>query len=658
MSFNSKMFYVWEIRFNLGGSSLKTKRPSNLGAKRFGRRNLAFLLADIVIVNLVYFVTTITYWIFRTDAALIRQLALRIPYVTLAYILCYAIFRVYQTAWRYAGLADMLKYFVSAGVGTCGVWVCDYILMKINRHLIANGTASTLYFNVLPRAVYLDSLLIIILCCLTMRLASRSYLMFKHERNRKMHLAEMKQILIIGAGEAGTSLIRDFENNSYKFGNPAALIDDDKSKIGLLVNGVPVVGNCDDIEKVCADYSIDEIIFCIPSITDDRKREILNCAIKTGIPVKIAPDIADLENSKISYKEMRSVDILDLLSRPEIKLNPDVCKYVTGKTVLVTGGGGSIGSELCRQIARYNPEKIVIFDIYENNAYALKNSLDRHYFGNPKIEIRIGSVREYARLKEIFEEFHPSSVFHAAAHKHVPLMEESPYEAIKNNVLGTYNTAKCANEYGVDNFVLLSTDKAVNPTNVMGATKRCCELIIQHFSKISTHTKFAAVRFGNVLGSNGSVIPLFKEQLKNGGPLTVTHPDITRYFMTIPEAAQLVVQAGGLAKGGEIFVLDMGEPVKIVSLAEKLIKLSGFEPYVDIDIQFTGLRPGEKLYEELILPSEKDGMRKTENNKIFITAPTDFDDDALIEHINSIPTMDPSKARDFLKELVPNFKED
>lgn len=658
MSFNSKMFYVWEIRFNLGGSSLKTKKPRNLGVKRFGRRNIAFLLADIVIVNLVYFVTTITYWIFRTDAALIRQLALRIPYVTLAYILCYAIFRVYQTAWRYAGLADMLKYFVSAGVGTCGVWVCDYILMKINRHLIANGTASTLYFNVLPRAVYLDSLLIIILCCLTMRLASRSYLMFKHERNRKMHLAEMKQILIIGAGEAGTSLIRDFENNSYKFGNPAALIDDDKSKIGLLVNGVPVVGNCDDIERVCADYSIDEIIFCIPSITDDRKREILNGAIKTGIPVKIAPDIADLENSKISYKEMRSVDILDLLSRPEIKLNPDVCKYVTGKTVLVTGGGGSIGSELCRQIARYNPEKIVIFDIYENNAYALKNSLDRHYFGNPKIEIRIGSVREYARLKEIFEEFHPSSVFHAAAHKHVPLMEESPYEAIKNNVLGTYNTAKCANEYGVDNFVLLSTDKAVNPTNVMGATKRCCELIIQHFSKISTHTKFAAVRFGNVLGSNGSVIPLFKEQLKNGGPLTVTHPDITRYFMTIPEAAQLVVQAGGLAKGGEIFVLDMGEPVKIVSLAEKLIKLSGFEPYVDIDIQFTGLRPGEKLYEELILPSEKDGMRKTENNKIFITAPTDFDDDALIEHINSIPTMDPSKARDFLKELVPNFKED
>ncbi|MEG0545911.1 MAG: UDP-N-acetylglucosamine 4,6-dehydratase family protein, partial [Oscillospiraceae bacterium] len=322
---------------------------------------------------------------------------------------------------------------------------------------------------------------------------------------------------------------------------------------------------------------------------------------------------------------------------------------------LVTGGGGSIGSELCRQISKYSPEKIVIFDIYENNAYALKNSLDLQYYGTPQIEIRIGSVRELRRLSEVFEEFHPSSVFHAAAHKHVPLMEDSPYEAIKNNILGTYNTAFCANEFGVENFVLLSTDKAVNPTNVMGATKRTCELVVQYFSKITKGTKFAAVRFGNVLGSNGSVIPLFKEQLENGGPLTVTHPDITRYFMTIPEAAQLVVQAGGLANGGEIFVLDMGEPVKIVSLAEKLIKLSGFEPYIDIDIQFTGLRPGEKLYEELMLKKEKDELRKTSNDKIFITPPLDFDSEYLISHINSIDDLDPNEARRFLKELVPNF---
>lgn len=636
---------------------MKTGEPKKHGIRKLGRKNTVFLFTDIITVNLIYFATTVSYWVFIPDSSLVKQLALRIPYVTLVYILIYAMFKIYNMAWRYAGLSEMFKYFVSTALATCGVWLCDYALMKSNKQLIDNGVVSKLWFNVLPRWVYVMSMLMIMFLCLAIRLASRYYLMLKHEKSRKQHLGELKQILIIGAGEAGTSLVRDFQKNSYKFGNPVALVDDDKSKLGLLINGTPVVGSCDDIEKVCVNYSIDEIIFCIPSIADARKREILDYAVKTGLSVKIAPDIADLESSEISYKEMRSIDILDLLSRPEIKLNPDVCKYVTDRTVLVTGGGGSIGSELCRQIARYNPEKIVIFDIYENNAYALKNSLDLHYFGNPKIEIRIGSVREYARLKEVFEEFHPSSVFHAAAHKHVPLMEDSPYEAIKNNVLGTYNTAKCADEYKVDNFVLLSTDKAVNPTNVMGATKRCCELIIQHFSKVSEHTKFAAVRFGNVLGSNGSVIPLFKEQLKKGGPLTVTHPDITRYFMTIPEAAQLVVQAGGLAKGGEIFVLDMGEPVKIVSLAEKLIKLSGFEPYVDIDIQFTGLRPGEKLYEELILPSEKDGMRKTENNKIFITAPTDFDDNVLIDHINAIPTMDPSGARDFLKELVPNFRE-
>ncbi|MDO4846588.1 MAG: nucleoside-diphosphate sugar epimerase/dehydratase [Clostridiaceae bacterium] len=643
-----------------------------LNKRRIGRRNLALLFVDIIVINVIYFLMIYFHWNFSMDRYEAIRLLVRIPYVTLFYILAYWLFRIYKTAWRYAGLYEIISFGSATVAGTGAVWITDYVLMKTNQYMYLSNpqlaenaksvlapTASRypLVFNVLPFSVYLDSMLIILFLCLVFRLAYRSYFLFKNEQSRRQHLSELKQILIIGAGEAGTGLLKDFQKNSYKFGNPVALVDDDKSKQGLAINGTPVVGTCDDIELVCKKYDIDEIIFCIPSISDERRREILDFAVKTGVSVKIAPDISSLDNaSDLTYKEMRSVDILDLLSRPEIKLNPDVCKYVTDKIVLVTGGGGSIGSELCRQIARYNPEKIVIFDIYENNAYELKNSLDLKYFGNPKIEIRIGSVREYERLKAVFEEFHPSSVFHAAAHKHVPLMEDSPYEAIKNNILGTYNTARCANEFGVDNFVLLSTDKAVNPTNVMGATKRCCELIIQHFSKISTHTKFAAVRFGNVLGSNGSVIPLFKEQLKKGGPLTVTHPDITRYFMTIPEAAQLVVQAGGLAKGGEIFVLDMGEPVKIVSLAEKLIRLSGFEPYVDIDIQFTGLRPGEKLYEELILPSEEEGMHKTENNKIFITAPTDFDDDALLEHINAIPTMNPDDARQFLKELVPNYK--
>ncbi len=623
---------------------------------RITKKNMMLLLVDFAVINIIYLAMVYIHWNFVMDFQLITRLLFRVPYVTFFYLILYSFFRIYKTAWRYAGLYEILKYGASTILSTCFVWTADYLLMKLNQYFIAQGSIKSLYFNVLPVSIYIDSTLLILFACLTIRLSYRSFKLFYTERARHVHPTNDKQILIIGAGEAGTSLLKDFQQTSYRFGNPAAIIDDNKTKTGLSMSGTPVAGTCADMEAVCRKYSIDEIIFCIPSLDDERRREILNKAVKTGIPVKIAPDISAI-NTDVTYKEIRNVDILDLLSRPEIKLNPDVCKYVTDKTVLVTGGGGSIGSELCRQIARYNPEKIVIFDIYENNAYALKNSLDLKYYGNPQIEIRIGSVREIERLREIFEEFHPSSVFHAAAHKHVPLMEDSPYEAIKNNILGTYNTALCANDFGVDNFVLLSTDKAVNPTNVMGATKRCCELIIQHFSKVSTHTKFAAVRFGNVLGSNGSVIPLFKEQLKKGGPLTVTHPEITRYFMTIPEAAQLVVQAGGLAKGGEIFVLDMGEPVKIVSLAEKLIRLSGFEPYVDIDIQFTGLRPGEKLYEELILPNEKDGMHKTENNKIFITAPTDFNDDDLLRHINSITSLKPEDARRFLKELVPNYKE-
>lgn len=630
---------------------MKKRHISKIGCK-----NLTMLFIDALAINLIYFIMVYIHWNFVMDGALLLRLLLRVPFTIVLYIGFYMLTGIYTIAWRYAGLYEIARYSIATLMGSCAVWISDYAGMKICHILIESGKISKLYFNVLPLSVYIDSTLLILFVCLALRLSYRSLMMLKNEKGRRHNNADKKNILIIGAGDAASGLMRDFQQTSYRFGNPVALVDDDKSKIGLSINGTQVVGSCNEINDVCKNYNVDEIIFCIPSVSDERRREILDMAVKTGVTVKIAPDISSISNNDISYKEIRKVDILDLLSRPEIKLNPDVCKYVTNKTVLVTGGGGSIGSELCRQIAKYSPERIVIFDIYENNAYALKNSLDLKYFGNPEIQIRIGSVREKKRLEEIFEEFNPSSVFHAAAHKHVPLMEDSPFEAIKNNILGTYNVASCANEFGVDNFVLLSTDKAVNPTNVMGATKRCCELIVQHFSKISTHTKFAAVRFGNVLGSNGSVIPLFKEQLEKGGPLTVTHPDITRYFMTIPEAAQLVVQAGGLAKGGEIFVLDMGEPVKIVTLAEKLIRLSGFEPYVDIDIQFTGLRSGEKLYEELILPNEKDGMHKTGNDKIFITAPTEFDDDVLLEHINAIPDMDPDSAKKFLKELVPNYK--
>ncbi len=606
------------------------------------------------------------HWNFRMDMELATRLCLRIPYVTLFYIGFNFVFRTYSTLWKYAGLYDMVRFGLSGICATGCVFVCDYVGMKICRELMALGylTKDQLYFNVLPFSVYMDVAIFFVAFGLIARMTYRLFYMFSTESRRYQNKKDKnaksaeKKILVVGAGHVGSALISELQMTGYRLGFPVAILDDDPKKIGQSILRTPVVGSCDSVEAAVKKYHIDQIYFCITEIDDTRKRELLEKMVETGCIVKMAADHTEVGTGKKSaLKEARQVDILDLLSRPPVELNHDVCRYLTDEVVLVTGGGGSIGSELCRQIARYNPSKIVIFDIYENNAYSLKNSLDLQYFGTPQIEIRIGSVREEQRLREVFEEFHPSSVFHAAAHKHVPLMEDSPFEAIKNNILGTYNTAKVADEFGVRNFVLLSTDKAVNPTNVMGATKRCCELVVQHFSKISK-TKFAAVRFGNVLGSNGSVIPLFKEQLEHGGPLTVTHPDITRYFMTIPEAAQLVVQAGGLAKGGEIFVLDMGEPVKIVSLAEKLIKLSGYEPYVDIDIQFTGLRPGEKLYEELILPSEREGMHKTENDKIFVTAPYDFDEDSLMQHIKQIRDLLPEDSRKFLKELVPNYKFD
>ena len=629
-------------------------------ARRWNKRAIALTIADIAIINAVNYIMVFVHWNFIMDISLVRQLSLRIPYLILAYVGCYTAFRLYNIMWRYAGFYELVRFGVATVIATGIVFCCDYTGMKICRYLIeVKGMDIPLYFNVLPMSVYIDSTLVIIFACLFIRVMYRSVRVMTSEGKRrtgKGNAIPAKKVLIVGAGAVGSALVTELQMTDYRFGIPVAFLDDDPKKLGLSVLGTPVIGNCNQVDAAVKKYEVDQIYFCITDIAEARKREILDKLVETGCVIKMASDYTEFSGHKSALKEARQVDILDLLSRPPIELNHEVCKYLHDEVVLVTGGGGSIGSELCRQIARYSPEKIVIFDIYENNAYALKNSLDMQYFGTPQIEIRIGSVREEERLREVFEEFHPTSVFHAAAHKHVPLMEESPYEAIKNNILGTFNTAKVADEFGVRNFVLLSTDKAVNPTNVMGATKRCCELVIQHFAKISKTTKFAAVRFGNVLGSNGSVIPLFKEQLEHGGPLTVTHPEITRYFMTIPEAAQLVVQAGGLAKGGEIFVLDMGEPVKILTLAEKLIKLSGYEPYVDIDIQFTGLRPGEKLYEELILPSEKEGMHKTENDKIFVAAPSKFDDAVLMQHIAKIHEMSPEQSRAFLKELVPNYK--
>lgn len=610
-------------------------------------QQIVLMIIDFVVVNCAYYVSVYLHFFFDMPREKFEMMVIRIPYVTVVYLTLFLIAKLYKNLWRYMGFLEVTKTVISAGIGTIIVFLIDYIFMKADYMF---------GINCLPLAAYVDAYLITTFLCVGVRTCYKSFRAMRSNSKRRAGTVN-KNIMIIGAGNMANSVLFEMSLSGYKFGSPVCIVDDDPAKQKLRIRDIPVAGKAEDIPRLVTQYDVNEIIFCISSISPERKREILNIAMSTGCSLKLAPNVDEYGGVNKSFTDrIRKVDVLDLLSRPEVQLDPDVCKYVTDETVLVTGGGGSIGSELCRQIARYNPERIVIFDIYENNAFTLKNALDRQYCGAPKVEIRIGSVRDIRRLREVFEEFNPSSVFHAAAHKHVPLMEDSPYEAIKNNILGTYNTATCANEYGVKNFVLLSTDKAVNPTNVMGASKRVCELVVQHFSKITKGTKFVAVRFGNVLGSNGSVIPIFKEQLENGGPLTVTHPDITRYFMTIPEASQLVVQAGGLAKGGEIFVLDMGEPVKIVSLAENLIRLSGFEPYKDIDIQFTGLRPGEKLYEELSLAEELDERQKTGNDKIFVTKPLEIDDEQLEKDIKAISDMKPDQVRDYLKRLVPNYK--
>ncbi len=618
--------------------------------ERIKPQKLFLMLFDIIAVNGSFALSLFLHFGFEMPHRVAIYILLRIPIITVIYISSFMIGKLYNNLLRYVSFYDVICTVFCTGISTAIFWTIEYIGQKLQLLEIIN----TDFFVCMPFISYIDSLLLICFFCVGIRMFYTAYRTIRTDGKRRKGSAN-KRTMIIGAGDMGSSILYEMSVSGYKFGSPIVIVDDNESKINSAIMGIPILGTIKDIPELAEKYEINEIIFCIPSASAERKREILEIAMSTGCDLKTAPNIDELTgvNDRISEK-IRDVDVLDLLARPEVKLDTEVCKYLKDQTVLVTGGGGSIGSELCRQIARYAPERIVIFDIYENNAFTLKNSLDARYHGAPQIEIRIGSVRDIDRLREIFEEFHPSSVFHAAAHKHVPLMEDSPYEAVKNNVLGTYNVCHCANEFGVKNFVLLSTDKAVNPTNVMGATKRVAELTVQHFSKITKGTKFAAVRFGNVLGSNGSVIPIFKEQIKQGGPVTVTHPDITRYFMTIPEASQLVVQAGGLAKGGEIFVLDMGEPVKIVTLAENLIRLSGFEPYKDIEIQFTGLRPGEKLYEELSLEEELDGRHKTQNDKIFVTAPVSFDEKLLEKEINNIPNLKPNETREFLKRLVPN----
>lgn len=556
--------------------------------------------------------------------------------------ICFAsiflVFRLYDNIWRYAEVEDFFYAGIACVVAN-GAFVVITMLMGNNLGLL----------------VYLSCGLMSTLLIFILRI---SYKFTAIKRSQSYATFPKKRLLVIGGGEGAVTILREITKSPENQYNPICIVDDDPEKLGKKIGGVMVVGTTDDIPDICRKEEIETMLFAISAISPDNKKRILNICSKTNIEVKIIPNVYDLLTANLSVTDnIRQVEVEDLLEREPIVFDTEKYgKYIVGQTVLVTGGGGSIGSELCRQIAKINPKCLIILDIYENNAYDIQQELIRKLSDKLNFKVEIASVRDFKKLEKIFIENNIDVVFHAAAHKHVPLMETNPEEAVKNNIFGTLNLCQLADKYKVKRFVQISTDKAVNPTNIMGATKRVCEMIVQMMDKQS-NTKFVAVRFGNVLGSNGSVIPLFKEQIKSGGPVTVTHPEIIRYFMTIPEAVSLVLTAGGFANGGEIFILDMGEPVKIQTLAENLIRLSGYTPNVDIMIEYTGLRPGEKLYEELLLDEE--GIQKTHNKKIYIGKPIDIDKDKLIESLNKIYVYAQDNnvevIEKMLQEIVPTF---
>lgn len=556
------------------------------------------------------------------------------------------VFKLYKSVWTFAGTKEILNCTYASFFDTAVLFLVDKIIFQ---HILGH--------QIMPVYAYvLDFILVTVFTCLPrigFRIVRNEFVWIQTD-NLKNKNRNIKNVMIVGAGYMGNSVIDDIKSNQRDKYKVVVAVDDNPQKIGKNLNNVKIAGNCSQIPDIVEKYNVDDIIICIPSATRKRQNEITQIAVSTGKKVKMTPSMQEILQDSTNMRRIRNVEITDLLARDEVKLDIRVCRYLIDKTILVTGGGGSIGSELCKQCARYNPKTIIIFDIYENCAFELENELKETYGDNINIHVRIGSVRDPQRLEEIFEEFHPDVVFHAAAHKHVPLMEASPCEAVKNNVFGTYNVALAADRYKVAKMVILSTDKAVNPTNVMGATKRITEIIVQYMNEVSQNTKYAAVRFGNVLGSHGSVIPIFKKQIEKGGPVCVTHPDITRYFMTIPEAAQLVCQAGGLAEGGEIFVLDMGEPVRIMDLAENLIKLSGFT-VEEIGIKITGLRPGEKLYEELSMESELETRQKTANEKIFVNQPAQIDKKEFKKMIDILSNIDDNDVREKLQQFVHNY---
>mgnify|MGYP004556628459 FL=1 len=601
-------------------------------------RVACLVLADLILINLSAFLAL--YIRFEFDLQLLCEtefLHNMIVYSginSVCTILIFYILKLYNSLWEFAGVSELVRTAVG-----CFFSAVFYMVGMFMLHLTV------------PRSFPAIYMLVLCLLCGALRFAYRCA-----RRTRVgLHSQGGKRTMLIGGGQAGAIVLREFQTSPRSENKVVCIIDDAPNKVGSYLRGVKIVGGRSSIPAMAEKYDVDEIILAIPSASRREKLQILSYCHDTSCTLRTLPGICQLANGEVRIEQIREVDIEDLLGRETVKIDLDeVAAYITGKTVLVTGGGGSIGSELCRQAAAQRPKRLIIFDIYENNAYDIQMELRRTH---PELDlvVLIGSVRDRERVMQVFDRYRPDLVCHAAAHKHVPLMETSPFEAIKNNVFGTYNVAQAADRFGTQRFILISTDKAVNPTNVMGASKRLCEMIVQMINDRSA-TEYVAVRFGNVLGSAGSVIPLFRKQIRSGGPVTVTDKRVIRYFMTIPEAVQLIFQAGAYARGGEIFVLDMGEPVCIDDLARNMIRLSGFEPDVDIPIEYTGLRPGEKLYEELLLSGE--GMQKTKNDLIYIGHEIAFDPAAFEEDLmllRAIPETDEPALRAKLRELVPTF---
>lgn len=655
----------------MGKKIVEDEKPkrSLVGDRRNRRNNriILFMLMiyDIIAVNLSYFLALLLRFDLKytkIDQTYLDAFKQSAPIYTVFCIIVFMLLKLYRSIWRFASYIELMRIMVACFITTA--FNCIFVTVAFVR---------------MPLVYYVFGA---ILQCVFLLVARFSYRLFLviYEAKLKSKVKDVPKIMIIGAGSAGQMILRDINRSDYTDERVACVIDDDESKWGRYIEEVPVVGGRDEIMAAAKKYGISKIYIALPSASAADKRDIINICQETGCVLKNLPGMYQLVLGQVTASQMRNVAIEDLLGREPIKADmTDVFNIIAGKTVLVTGGGGSIGSELCRQIAKHNPKRLIIFDIYENNAYAIQLEL-REKYPNLKLETLIGSVRDSRKIFQVFQKYRPEIVYHAAAHKHVPLMEDSPCEAIKNNAIGTYKTAYAAMTNGCERFVLISTDKAVNPTNIMGASKRLCEMVIQSFDakikagkaneipQLFTHegvenadkdgtgnvyknikTQFVAVRFGNVLGSNGSVIPIFKSQIEKGGPVTVTHPDIIRYFMTIPEAVSLVLLAGTYANGGEIFVLDMGSPVKIADLARNLIRLSGYKPDVDIKIEYTGLRPGEKLFEEKLMAEE--GLKKTDNDLIHIGQPIPFETDEFLGGLGKLMEL-AYENKDGIKEQV------